>query len=217
MKSATSLSPPPPAGAVEAYYRRHAQIYDATRWSFLFGRTAILRDISAAGTPSRILEVGCGTGRNLAALCRHFPRAMVTGVDLSEAMLERARQKTAPFGRRVSLVGRAYAAPLRAGGFDLVLFSYALSMFNPGYEAALAAAQRDLAPGGHVAVVDFHDTRLPVFAQWMGLNHVRMDGQLQGPLRARFERVSERVHSAYGGVWRYLMFVGRKPARGIPL
>lgn len=201
--------------AVERYYRAHAQIYDATRWSFLFGRAGILRDIAAAGAPTRILEVGCGTGKNLASLCRGFPGATVTGVDLSEAMLERAQRKTANFGGRVRLLHRTYDAPLGAGeGFDLVLFSYALSMFNPGFEAAIAAAQRDLVVGGQIAVVDFHDTRVRLFERWMAVNHVRMNGQLRPVLRELFEPRVDRLHAAYGGGWRYLMFVGRKRTAG---
>ena len=204
------MSAPPAPTAIERYYRFHSRIYDGTRWSFLFGRTAILDDIAAATTPTRILEVGCGTGKNLVNLAARFPEASITGVDLSETMLTRARRKTARFGERVRLVHRAYAAPLAdQPGFDLMLFSYALSMFNPGYEAAIAAARRDLVPGGHIAAVDFYDTPLPVFARWMGVNHVRMEGQLRPPLRAQFTPVADRLHLAYGGVWRYLIFVGR--------
>jgi S-adenosylmethionine-diacylgycerolhomoserine-N-methlytransferase len=199
----------PAPSAIERYYRLHSRIYDATRWSFLFGRAAILDDIAAAATPVRILEVGCGTGKNLVNLATRFPEASITGVDLSETMLALARGKTARFGERVRLAHRAYDAPLGdQPGFDLVLFSYALSMFNPGYDTAIAAARRDLVQGGHIAVVDFHDTPLPVFARWMGVNHVRMDGQLQLPLRSQFMPVTDRLHPAYGGVWRYLMFVG---------
>jgi S-adenosylmethionine-diacylgycerolhomoserine-N-methlytransferase len=196
---------------VENYYRWHARLYDATRWSFLFGRTAILADVATLLTPRRILEVGCGTGKNLANLCRRFPRATVTGVDLSAPMLAVARRKTAPFGARVKLVHRAYDAPLGAGaGHDLVLFSYALSMFNPGFETALRAAADDLAPGGCIAVVDFHATPLRWFERWMGVNHVRMNGQLRPLLQTLFTPHLDRVDPAYGGAWQYLRFVGRK-------
>jgi hypothetical protein len=37
---------------------------------------------------------------------------------------------------------------------------------------------------------------------------VRMDGQLRPPLRERFTPITDRLHGAYGGVWRYLIFVG---------
>ncbi len=129
-------------------------------------------------------------------------------------MLERARGKSACIGGRLRLLHRAYDTPLdERSGFDYILFSYALSMFNPGFERAIVTAERDLADGGHIAVVDFHDTRLPLFERWMGVNHVRMNGQLRPLLRERFEPRVDRLHKAYGGVWRYLMFVGRKRAK----
>jgi S-adenosylmethionine-diacylgycerolhomoserine-N-methlytransferase len=211
-RTARSAAIPPPGRGIEAYYRLHAGIYDATRWSFLFGRDAILVHAAAAQpAPARILEVGCGTGRNLVALARRFPRAQITGVDLSGAMLTIARRKTAAYGSRVTLLQRAYDAPVAAArGHQLVLCSYSLSMFNPGFEAAIAAAHRDLAPGGHLALVDFHSTRLRWFARWMGVNHVRMEGQLWPLLRETFSPVAERACPAYGGAWQYLLFVGRK-------
>jgi S-adenosylmethionine-diacylgycerolhomoserine-N-methlytransferase len=205
-----------PAGAgkltpIEKYYRLHARIYDATRWTFLFGRTAILADVAGLTRPVRILEVGCGTGKNLARICRLFPQAAVTGLDLSEPMLAVARRKTARFGSRVGFLHRAYDAPLGdLAGYDLVLFSYALSMFNPGFETAIQAASADLAPGGYIAVVDFHATRWPVFERWMGVNHVRMNAQLRPLLQAQFTPLLDRVDHAYGGVWQYLTFFGRK-------
>ena len=198
-------------GPVENYYRWHARIYDATRWSFLFGRSAILADLAALKTPVRILEVGCGTGKNLAGLCRRFPNAAITGLDLSAPMLEVARRKLAPFGSRVGFLHRAYDAPLGdLTGYDLVLFSYALTMFNPGFETAIQAASADLAPGGCIAVVDFHATRFRFFERWMGVNHVRMNGQLRPLLQSTYQPLLDRVDHAYGGVWQYLMFVGRK-------
>ena len=204
-------SGPSKDSTIERYYRLHSKIYDATRWTFLFGRSAVLREAAAVAKPRRILEVGCGTGKNLVHLCRLFPQAEVTGVDLSATMLEVARRKTARLGSRVQVLHGAYgpAWPIDRA-CDLILFSYALSMFNPGFDEAIATAHRDLATGGHIAVVDFHDTRLAVFERWMGVNHVRMNGQLQPLLAARFQARTNRLHPAYGGVWRYLMFVGRK-------
>lgn len=203
-------SPAAAGTAVEKYYRFHSRIYDATRWSFLFGRSAILKKIPGE-PPRRILEVGCGTGRNLAELARRFPLAQITGVDLSAPMLDLARRKTAPFGLRVELHHQAYAAPLGdPPAFDLVLFSYALSMFNPGFDTAIASARRDLASGGRIAVVDFHDTRFGWFERWMGVNHVRMKGHLRPLLQSQFAPATDSLHFAYAGVWRYLLFVGRK-------
>jgi S-adenosylmethionine-diacylgycerolhomoserine-N-methlytransferase len=198
---------------IENYYRLHSKIYDATRWSFLFGRTAILSRVAKFATPRQILEIGCGTGKNIVDLCRIFPKSQITGIDLSGAMIDIARGKTKQMGSRVRLLNGAYGPAYNCDrAYDLILFSYALSMFNPGFEEAIVSAHRDLVLGGHIAVVDFHDTRFTVFERWMGVNHVRMNGQLRPLLATRFETQNELVQSAYGGVWRYLSFIGKKVA-----
>lgn len=209
--SSASRSTQRPMRNIENYYRLHARIYDATRWSFLFGRGTILELARAAKpNPARILEVGCGTGRNLIHLARLFPKAHITGVDLSSAMLAVAERKAAPYGPRIKLVERAYGPADSADQYDLVLCSYALSMFNPGFEAAIAAAQRDLVPGGCFALVDFHSARFRWFARWMAVNHVRMDAHLRPLLQSAFVPVIDELTPAYGGVWDYVLFIGRR-------
>ncbi len=207
-------SPPPVREqrhrALERYYRAHSGVYDLTRWSFLLGREALVRWAAARGTPAAILEVGCGTGRNLRQLGRRFPRARLCGVDLSADMLAVAAKKLQDMAPRLSLIRAAYDRPVKpVPSFDLVVFSYALSMFNPGWEEALAAAGRDLVPGGALAVGDFHDSGWPLFKRWMGLNHVRLDGHLLPGLQARFPLHESAVRPAYGGVWSYFLFIGR--------
>lgn len=200
-----------PEGALERYYRWHARIYDATRWSFLFGRTVLVERIAALQTPAAVLEIGCGTGRNLARLARRFPQARLTGLDLSADMLARARRGLEPFGDRIELLHQTYARPLHDEPcFDLIVFSYCLSMIDPGWEQVIASARLDLRPNGLIAVVDFHDSDWPAFRHWMGVNHVRMEGHLLPELRARFRPLDSVVHGAYGGVWRYFHFLGTK-------
>lgn len=201
---------------LQSYYKLHAKIYDATRWSFLFGRGLIIDRLAAltraSGTaPQRILEIGCGTGTNLQALRAAFPAAEISGIDLCGPMLDKARQKVGT----CTLIEAAYSTPLTAGKpeapkFDAILASYALSMFNPGYLEALDCAREDLAPGGLFCLVDFHDTRFGVFRNWMAANHVRMEGHLLPAMRERFKTRVREVRSAYGGVWRYLLYIGEK-------
>jgi S-adenosylmethionine-diacylgycerolhomoserine-N-methlytransferase len=198
-------------GAIERYYRFHSRIYDATRWSFLFGRQALIDHLRDTLAPANILEVGAGTGRNLRALCTAFPDAQVAGVDVSQDMLRVARRNLGPLASRVELLHRSYDGPVGRRPFDLVVFSYSLSMINPGWVSALEAARADLAPGGHIAVVDFHDSALSWFKRWMAVNHVRMQGHLLPNLEDRFETCHRRIRGAYLGVWNYLTFVGRKP------
>lgn len=201
------------AGAdIERYYRFHSRIYDATRWSFLFGRSPLVARLARdLPTPRRILEVGAGTGRNLVALAEAFPQAVITGVDASADMLAIAARHVGSLGSRVELVHRRYDAPLsRPQPFDLVVFSYALSMFNPGWSLAIDYARQDLAAGGCIAVVDFHACASKLFKRWMAANHVRMNGHLLPALASRFDPCYNRVRSVYGGLWSYGTFIGRK-------
>jgi len=203
--------------ALRRYYRFHARIYDATRWAFLFGRTALVDAISRhAPAPRNILEVGCGTGRNLQVLGRCFPMAQLHGVDVSSAMLAAAGRRLGAAGPRVSLTEAAYDRPLAEPHrpFDVVLFSYCLSMINPGWQEVLRTARADLAPGGLLAVVDFHHSPSAGFRRWMGLNHVRMEGQLLPVMEREFTPVERRMTPVYGGLWSYFAYLGRPGDKG---
>ena len=199
---------------LETYYRLHARFYDVTRWSFLFGRTQIIRKVAQISTPKRILEIGCGTGKNLLVLHRIFPRAVIEGIDLSIDMLNIARKKTASAGAFIQLFHQRYDAPLSQSAnrnpFDLLLFSYSLSMFNPGFEDVLKYAVADLSSQGLIAVVDFNDSRFSWFQRWMCLNNVRMDHQIIPVLRKTFTPRICDVKQAYLGLWTFFYFLGRK-------
>ena len=207
------IAPADPAAVLSRYYRGHARLYDATRWSFLFGRAALIRALGRLSPPPRhILEIGCGTGSNLVRLARQFPEAAVTGLDLSADMLARARRKLEREHLPVTLLHQRYDRPLCPEPvFDLIVFAYCLTMINPGWDRAVEAALYDLRPGGRLAVVDFHDTPFAGFRRWMGVNHVRMDGHLLPYLDARCQPVERMLGTAYGGGWRYFMFIGHKP------
>lgn len=195
---------------IERYYRFQSKIYDATRWLFLFGRDAVIEELAKVGrNPRHIVEIGCGTGRNLAALARRFPVAKITGIDLSEEMLSIARRKLGIFGDRIALQHRVHSGVLDAPT-DAVLFSYSLSMMNPGWQTALDSAVRSLTAGGVLAVVDFHDAPVKLFASHMSNHHVRMEAHLLPTLAGYAEESFCSVRRAYGGLWRYFVFVGKK-------
>jgi len=193
------------------YYQLHARLYDATRWSFLFGRNTIIERIAALDPqPQRILEIGCGTGKNLLALRQRLPCAQLTGLDLSGEMLAKARKRLQD-QVQVRLCNQLYDAPLASRqGFDLVLFSYTLSMINPGWDHVLRCAQQDLSPGGRLAVVDFAASPVPWFKRWMQLNHVCMEDHLAPELQHRFRTEQLDMRRAYGGLWQYLLFIGQR-------
>jgi S-adenosylmethionine-diacylgycerolhomoserine-N-methlytransferase len=195
---------------IRHYYQFQSTIYDATRWSFLFGRKKIMDLVALASRPQHIIEVGCGTGYNVARLARKFPDSKITGLDISTSMLEIARNKLEK-NPKIRLVEKAYAnGATGVASADLILFSYVLTMINPQYPEFINRACKDLKPGGKIAVVDFHSSKHRWFKKHMANHHVRMDGHLDGLLKSTFKPLHFEVKSAYGGLWNYFYFVGEK-------
>src|SRR5258708_39824459 len=70
-------------------YRRQRHIYDGTRRYYLLGRDQLISRLQPdAGTS--VLEIGCGTGRNLVLASRLYPNARLFGIDVSTEMLSSA-------------------------------------------------------------------------------------------------------------------------------
>lgn len=147
------------AAAMDRIYRHQRFVYDLTRRHYLLGRDRLIADLAPGrGT---VLEIGCGTGRNLVSAARRHPEARLHGFDVSPAMLETAAAALARAGLAGRVrIGQADATRAAAGplfglaGFDRVFVSYVLSMV-PDWQAALERAAEALAPGGRLLVVDF--------------------------------------------------------------
>ncbi len=143
---------------MERMYRPQKLIYDLTRKYYLIGRDLLVDGLDARPC-QRLVDIGCGTGRNLDLVARRYPGVQLFGIDAAEAMLELSRDR---LGRRVEL-RRALAEELDArglfaldDGFDHAVFSYALSMMDDPV-AAIERALDQLVPGGRLHVVDFGD------------------------------------------------------------
>ncbi|MCS6820928.1 MAG: class I SAM-dependent methyltransferase [Microscillaceae bacterium] len=213
MKDKLSVSEEVQKIDMQNYYKFQAKIYDATRWIFLFGRNAILKKIPLDREASlQILEVGCGTGVNLRKMVHLFPNATLTGLDVSADMLAKAKQRLQPYQNRVTLLHEAYqkGETKFAGKFDVILFSYCLSMVNPHFNQLIEQTLIDLKPDGYIAVVDFHDTPSRVYKKFMRSNHVRLDGHLLPILYQYFSPTYSRVRKGWFGIWEYMLFVGQK-------
>jgi len=107
------------------------------------------------GTPSRILDVGTGTGAGARRLAARFPVATVIGVDLSDAMLEHARRDT-PSELQVTYErADASALPFPDASFDLVAHGNMIPFFD---EVA-----RVVVPGGHVLFAFSSGAGTPIY------------------------------------------------------
>lgn len=180
---------------MDAIYRYQRYIYDMTRKYYLLGRDRLLDDL-APPPGGTILEIGCGTGRNLVLAAQRHPGARLYGFDISSEMLKTAQTAIARAGLadRISLAqGDATAFDTRAlfgvATFDRVFVSYALSMIPP-WRQALAPALGAVTPGGRLHVVDFGQMeRLPRWFRagmyaWLARFTVHPRADLEDALRA---------------------------------
>jgi S-adenosylmethionine-diacylgycerolhomoserine-N-methlytransferase len=201
------------ADLMDGMYRYQRHFYDLTRKYYLLGRDRTIRnlDVPEGGT---LLEVGCGTGRNMAFAHKHFPTAKLYGLDISQEMLISARKT---FATKATIpdfrVADATAyTPREFGtvGFDRILISYALSMI-PDWERAVDASIAALNPGGELHIVDFGQQEgLPTWFRsllqaWLAKFHVTPRANLREVLEAQAAENNARLSfEAIGGgyAWR---------------
>ena len=73
--------------AMDRMYRHQRHVYDFTRRYYLLGRDRLIRRLNPA-SGDHVLEIGCGTGRNLVAAARRYKDAQFLGIDISREMLK---------------------------------------------------------------------------------------------------------------------------------
>ncbi len=171
------------AALMDNVYRGQRFIYDFTRKYYLLGRDRLIAEMNVpdGGT---VLEIGCGTGRNLVKLGRAWPECRFYGLDISAEMLKSAASTVtqAKIQHRTKLA-RGDAALFDAEAlfarrkFDRIMFSYTLSMI-PDWQGALRQAFTMLSTQGSIHIVDFgQQERLPdwfsgVLQTWLRQFHV---------------------------------------------
>ena len=188
------ISRPRHADLMDGIYRHQRHIYDATRKFYLLGRDEMIEGLAVPSGGS-VLEIGCGTGRNLIAAARRYPGAQLYGIDISAEMLKTATGKLDQAGltHRVRLaVGDAAAldpeGAFGLNGFDRIFMSYAVSMI-PGWQDAIRQAVTALKAGGSLHVADFgQQDRLPgwfrvLLCGWLARFHVTPRAGLEAAMR----------------------------------
>jgi S-adenosylmethionine-diacylgycerolhomoserine-N-methlytransferase len=195
---------------MDRIYRHQRHFYDLTRRPYLFGRDTLIKGLDAR-PGDRILEIGCGTARNLIKIARAYPGTQLWGIDASAEMLRTATQSV----DRAHLSGRI---ALRHGlaedastlfarenlRLDRIVFSYSLSMIAD-WRGALNTAQGLLSGRGQIHIVDFGVLTgvLPPAAKllraWLRLFHVKPRAELlhQAEVAARY-RTDCRLNLLFG-------------------
>jgi ubiquinone/menaquinone biosynthesis C-methylase UbiE len=193
--------------AAQRFYGRWADLYDALARSTpglgrLRGRAA---DALALDPGDTVVEMGCGTGANLPHLRERVgPEGRVIGVDFTQGMLARARDRIDREGwRNVHLV-RGDATEIEFvegphGAPDAILATFVVGMLGDP-EAAVNRWADQLAPGGRLALLDAAQTTRwfgwPVNRAFRGLVVASSPTKMSAYERAPWSVLDDRVTAA---------------------
>ena len=155
-----------PPSEVQGLFDRIAPVYDAMNRVMTVGLDQRWRRLTVAAVVQpgdRVLDACCGTGDLAVAAEREG--GVVTGLDFSERMLERARGKSHSI---TWLQGDLLALPFADGSFDAATVGFGVRNVAD-LELALHELRRVLRPGGRLAILEITQPRgllRPFFSLW---------------------------------------------------
>ena len=139
---------------VREQYNEQASIYDR-RWSdYLDATLSFLQSWGQISPDETVLDIACGTGELERLLLQKNPQQRITGVDISEEMLNTATQKLSAYSQVSWQTARASELPFGDRSFDVVMCASAFHYFDDPI-ASLVEMKRVLKPDGRIVILDW--------------------------------------------------------------
>ena len=212
----TSMTAPPSRDKtkelMDNIYRYTRHVYDASRKYFLLGRDRLISDLGARPQDT-VIEIGCGTARNLIKMAEQYPGARFYGLDASEEMLKTAHKNLEKACQEYHIILKQdYAQSFDPKNLfeghtpDKVVFSYSLSMIPP-WKDSITHALTLLPKDGEIHIVDFgQQEQQPKFFKkflfwFLSLFHVHPEPELETFLQGldKQEKGSLTLQKLYKG------------------
>lgn len=178
-----------PYERMDKMYRYQRYFYDLTRKYYLLGRDKLMAEMNISDGEN-VLEIGCGTARNLIILAPKYPQANFFGLDASAEMLKTAQAKIDAKNIKNITLKTALADDFTFNEtfglnekFDAVFFSYAVSIIPP-WKESIENALENLKTDKTLYIVDFYDQAdLPTWfrqllTSWLKQFHVKYPEEL---------------------------------------
>lgn len=164
---------------IKSSYTFPSTIYEATRAPFLLGREKILNHLPYEQDEKfSLLEIGSGTGHNLKKLAQKFPKAQLTGADVSKRKIILTDKKLNSPTKKATLINAIYdktmidVLPKRP---QVILFSYAFTQVNPHWKELVLQAKNDLTAIGYIAVIDFYNSPYSIFQNYLQTHNIHLN------------------------------------------
>lgn len=193
----------------EKIYNTHSKFYDLTRKFFLFNRKKAIKLLNAQ-KQDKIIDLACGTGLNIPLLLKNISPGNILGIDYSEAMLKKAREKY-PNIKFIKGDVSTYKFPKK---IDKIISSYSISMIDD-WEKTILNAKNSLKDNGTFVILDFYKWKgaikpfYPLFKFWLKKYGVNPEKDLESCLKENFKKVEINIlNSGYN-----FIAVAREPKR----
>ena len=167
-------------GRMDRDYEQQTFQAEDRHWWYRGRRTVLDRVLDGLGLPThaRILDAGCGSGRNMIELAR---RGTVTGVELSQPSVEKARAR----GCGEVVEGSVLEMPFADASFDLAVSLDVIEHLEDDL-GALRELRRTVAPGGALLLT------VPAY-QWLWSGHDEINHHQRRYTRRSLQEVAERA------------------------
>lgn len=186
---------------LEKFYKIHSDFYDVTRRFFLFDRQKAI-ELLEIKDGDKILDLACGTGLNTPLILRKNKDVEIIGIDFSQSMLEKAKQKF-PLIRFIQSDVAAYQFSEK---FDKIISTYSISMIDE-WQKTLLNAKNALKRDGVLVILDFYCWHglikffYPIFKWWLKRHGVNPEKPIATFLKNYFMEVKEIIlHSGYDSI-----------------
>ncbi len=190
------------AEKMESFYKNQAEYYDVFRKRLLPDRTSHFAELRTHRPRGTWVDLGAGTGINLTHLNQEYFNDIFL-VDLSPSLLKQAQARTPKDSQTKIHVIEEDASTFQAPHpCQLVTLSFSLTMI-PDWMAAIDNAKSLLAPGGLIAIIDFHiphtNEKTPIFKKfssqtlwptWFSWDGVYLNRDHVRYLQKNFEAIS---------------------------
>jgi ubiquinone/menaquinone biosynthesis C-methylase UbiE len=168
-------------------YQRIAPFYDFLELPFEYGLYRFVRPLLFHEMSGRILDAGVGTGRNMS----FYPAGSeVVGIDLSTAMLGRARRRCAHSPAPVQLMAMDLAQlAFRASSFDAAVATFVFCVLPEALQIpALHELQRVVKPGGIIRFLNYARPRRAIARFMAAMSESWVDWAFAASLDRETER-----------------------------
>jgi ubiquinone/menaquinone biosynthesis C-methylase UbiE len=140
---------------IQTQYDQLADIYDLRWRNYIVNTLTFLHNWEQIDCQAKLLDVACGTGEFERLLLNKNPTQKITGIDISENMLNIAREKYRTYPNLEFYQASVHSLPFDNSCFDVVVSANAFHFFDKP-QIALAEMKRVLKPNGKIIILDWN-------------------------------------------------------------